>query len=107
LPKVTREFTVEELEEEYDLPYSGEELSFERIDKHRWYTVCEVVFKADDGLTYMVDYLDPATEMQDGQDRWPIDNYKNNSVNAVQVEPKEVTTTKWVPVVVSDRPKTL
>ena len=99
MAKVTRQFTIEELEEEYDLPYGGYELSFKRIDKHRWYTICEVVFKADDGLTYMVDYLEPATEMQEGQDRWPIDNYTNETVLGIQVEPQEIITTKWVPVV--------
>lgn len=97
MANITREFTVEELEEDYDLPYGGE-ISFERIDKHRWYTVCEVVFQADDGLTYMVDYLDPATEMQEGQDRWPIHSYTNNTVLGIRVEPKEITVTKWVPV---------
>lgn len=97
MAKVTRHFTVEALEEDYDLPFGGE-IFFERGDKHRWYTVCDVVFKADDGLTYMVHYLEPATEMQDGQDRWIIDNYADETVLATQVEPKEVTTIKWVPV---------
>jgi hypothetical protein len=102
--RVARQFTIEELEEEYDLPYGGE-LSFERIDKHRWYTICEVVFRADDGLTYMVDYMEPATEQQEGQDRWFIDNYTNETVLGIRVEPKEITTTKWVPVV-QDRTET-
>lgn len=94
MANITRSFTVEELEEDYDLPY-GDVLFFERVDKHRWYTICEVVFRADDGLTYMVDYMDPATEMQEGQDRWYIDNYQDNTVAAVQVEPIKVTTVKW------------
>jgi hypothetical protein len=41
--RVARQFTIEELEEEYDLPYGGE-LSFERIDKHRWYTIWWIIW---------------------------------------------------------------
>ena len=95
MAKVYRDFSIEELEEDYDLPY-GDVISFERGDKHRWYTWCEVVFKAKDGNTYMVDYMEPATEMQEGQDRW----YESNPghVTATQVEPVEVTTIEWRPV---------
>lgn len=87
-----RKFSVEELEEKYGLPYE-DAISFKRADKHRWYTVCEVVFQADDGLFYMVDYLEPASENQEGQDRW-----WNDPMSATQVEKVPVQTYKWVPV---------
>jgi len=87
---VTRNFTVEELEEDYDLPYGA--VYEETIDKRRWYSVLELVFKADDDKYYMVDYMDPATEMQEGQDRW--DDYSGH-VEATLVEPIEVVTVKW------------
>ena len=90
---ITREFTIEELEEEYDLPYGA--VSDVEFDKHRWYTVRTLVFKADDGFHYEVDYMDPATEMQEGQDRWDYD-YKTGLVSAVRVVEEEVVTTKWV-----------
>lgn len=90
-----REFSIEELEEEYDLPY--EAISNVEFDKHRWYTVRELVFKADDGLFYEVSYMDPATENQEGQDTWDYD-YKTGLVSAVQVEEVKVVTSKWVPV---------
>lgn len=87
---VTRNFTVEELEEKYDLPWNP--IYEETVDKRRWYSVLELVFLADDGKHYMVDYMDPATEMQDGQDRWED---SRGYVEAIQVEPIEVITVKW------------
>lgn len=89
----TRKFSVETLEEDYGLPYE-DALSFERVDKHRWYTVCEVVFRAkDDGLYWCVDYLEPASEMQEGQDYWFDD-----PVTAIQVEKRQVVREEWFPV---------
>lgn len=90
MANVTRNFTVEELEEEYDLPYGA--VYEDTVDKRRWYSVLELVFLADDGKHYMVDYMDPATEQQEGQDRW--DDYKGY-VEAVLVEPVEVVTVNW------------
>lgn len=90
MANVIRNFTVEELEEEYDLPWAA--LHEETVDKRRWYSVLELVFKADDGNHYMVDYMDPATEMQDGQDRWED---SRGYVEAIQVEPVEVVTVEW------------
>jgi hypothetical protein len=98
LAKVIRKFSVEDLEEEYELPW--EALANWELDKHRWYTWRELIFLADDGKHYAVDYMDPATENQEGQDCWED---TRGYVEAVQVEPKEVTTIKWVPVVVSDQ----
>ena len=91
---ITRKFTVDELEEEYGLPWE-DNLSFERIDKHRWYTVCEVVFRADDGFYYSVDYLEPNTEMQEGQDRWNAE-YSTNLVTATKVVKKSIVVDSWV-----------
>lgn len=90
MANVTRKFSVEELEEDYDLPWGA--VSDEVADKHRWYTIHELVFKADDGHHYEVNYMDPATEMQEGQDRWFDD-----PMTAVKVVEKEVVTKVWVP----------
>jgi len=87
---ITRNFTVEELEEQYDLPWGA--IHEETVDKRRWYSVLELVFLADDGNHYMVDYMDPATEMQDGQDRWED---SRGYVEATQVHPVEITTVAW------------
>ena len=91
---VTRKFTVEELEEVYDLPY--EAIHQDTVDKRRWYSVVELVFLADDEKHYMVDYMDPATEMQEGQERWDEDS--KGFVEAILVEPVEVKTIEWQPV---------
>ena len=97
MKNVYRDFTVEDLEEKYDLPY--EAVSDEEVDKHRWYTTRDLVFKAEDGNFYAVIYMDPATEMQEDQDRW--DTNSHGVVTGIQVEEKEVTTTKWVEVKVN------
>lgn len=89
---IKRNFTVEELEEEYELPWNA--ISNEEYDKRRWYTVRLLVFKADDGFHYEVDYMDPATENQEGQERWNED-YKTGKVEAIRVEEVEIVTTKW------------
>ena len=94
MANITRKFTVEELEEVYDLPYDA--VYEDTVDKRRWYSVMELVFLADDGKHYMVDYMDPATEMQEGQERWDEDS--QGLVEAILVEPKEVTTIEWRPV---------
>jgi len=91
---VTRKFTVEELEEVYDLPY--EAIYQDTVDKRRWYSVVELVFLADDEKHYMVDYMDPATEVQEGQERWDEDS--KGFVEAILVEPIEVKTIEWQPV---------
>lgn len=88
---ITRKFTVEELEETYDLPYGA--VYEDTVDKRRWYSVMELVFLADDDKHYMVDYMDPATEMQEGQERWDEDS--KGLVEAILVEPVEVTTIQW------------
>ena len=91
---VTRKFTVEELEEVYDLPY--EAIYQDTVDKRRRYSVVELVFLADDEKHYMVDYMDPATEVQEGQERWDEDS--KGFVEAILVEPIEVKTIEWQPV---------
>lgn len=90
MASVTRKFTVEELEEDYDLPWNP--VYEDTIDKRRWYSVLELVFKADDGKHYMVYYMEPATEMQESQDRWED---SRGYVEAVEVEPVQVMTTEW------------
>lgn len=93
MAKITRNFTVEELEEEYDLPWNA--VYEDTVDKRRWYSVVELVFLADDGKHYMVDYMDPATENQESQDRWED---SRGYVQAIQVEPIEVIAIEWRPV---------
>lgn len=95
MPVITRKFTVKELEEKYDLPWGA--ISDEANDNHRWYTIRDLVFKADDGYFYGVAYMDPATEMQENQDRWYYD-YKTGLVSAIRVKEIEVVATRWVPV---------
>ncbi len=41
-------------------------------------------------------YMDPATEMQEGQDRWIEDT--KGMVTAIKVKPVPITVTKWEPV---------
>lgn len=92
---IIRNFSVEELEEKYDLPWDA--VARETIDKHRWYSVEDLVFLADDGYHYLVSYMDPATEMQDGQERWFDD-----PMPATRVELVPVMQEIWCPIEVSD-----
>jgi hypothetical protein len=95
----TRKFAREQLEE-WDLPYcwaddSPEELHREQVDKRRWVSVWDLVFRApDDGKAYLVSYDEGLTEMQDDTDPWNYDN----AIEGVEVELVEVVTTEWKPV---------
>lgn len=92
--KETREFSHEELEElELDWRTSGGVVKESEVyDRMRWAAVLRIVF-AYDGAFWQIDRMDPATEMQEGQDIWDAD-----PVVATRVEPYEVTVTKYRPV---------
>lgn len=95
MAQITRKFSVEDLEEKYELPWNA--VARETIDKRRWYSVDDVVFRADDGYYYLVQYCDPATEMQDGQDRW-----WNDPMTATRVELVPVVQEIWCAVEVEN-----
>lgn len=87
---ITREFTREELDE-LELPWAF--IDSEVIDERRWSIVKEIIFEFE-GKFWMVVADIPATELQEGNDPW---NYAN-VVTATQVEKREVTVERWVPV---------
>jgi hypothetical protein len=87
----TRIFTEDELDE-FDIgPWNA--VSFEPVEKHRWYTVHDMIFEHE-GKHWLVSYMDPATEMQDGQERY----FDPDRIEAVEVHEVEVITKKWMPV---------
>ena len=91
---VTRTFTHDELEDlSLDWSTAGDPIvSCEAYGKHRWYTVMRIVFTYEDAL-WQIERMDPATEIQEGQDIWSSD-----PVVATQVEPYEVPVIKYRPV---------
>jgi hypothetical protein len=87
---VTRTFSVEQIEDmgltwRVDAPV----VSTEEWDQHRWYTVRRVIFEFESQL-WEIFYNDPATELQEGQDKFDED-----PVTAYQVEPFQVTVTQY------------
>jgi len=93
----TRTFTRDELEE-LGLPDSEYVVHTEQVDTRRWYTVHTCVFHTDEeGPLWRVKYYEPATEMQE-QDTWNDET----TVKAVEVEPYEVTVTKYRPIRAAD-----
>lgn len=90
----TRTFTHDELED-LELNWSTGGAPIVQCTprhKRRWYTVMRIVFEHD-GAFWQIDRMDPATEMQEGQDRWESD-----PVVATQVEPYEATVIRYRPV---------
>ncbi len=63
-------------------------------DKHRWFNGIERVTEHN-GKFYQHYYMEPASEMQDGQDR-----YSEDPVECIEVErkTKTVEVEEWVPV---------
>ena len=97
-----RTFTADQLEEIgvpfecYGEPIDGfaTELHREQIDTRRWVSVHELIFRApDDGKAYCVHYQRPLTEYQEC-DTW----FDDNEIAAVEMEQRQVTVTKWLPV---------
>lgn len=62
------------------------------IDHDRWSVCHELVFRLVDGTIWSTYYNQPATECQDGQDRF------EDPHECVQVVPKDVTTVEYVPL---------
>jgi hypothetical protein len=95
----TRTFTREQLDA-WDLPGawaddSPEILHREQVETRRWVSVNELIFRApDDGKTYQVFYEEGLTEGQEGTDPW----CDESEIKAVEVEPRQVTVTNWLPV---------
>lgn len=85
----TRDLTVDELEE-LGLPW--EKLASEVVSEHRWYTRRTAVFEHE-GAFWQVEFMDPASELQEGQEIWD-----STVVTAVQVEKRPVTVVRWFPV---------
>lgn len=68
-----------------------QQVAEQEVSKHRWYTKKLIVFRdsegevmPDDGL-YGFYYLDPASELQEDQDRFESDPVKVFSVSAREV----------------------
>lgn len=83
-----------------DDPVAGHatELRREEVEKRRWVSMHELVFRApDDGKAYRVEYAEALTEIQDGTDPWW---YEGDGIDAVEVEPRKrmVEITEWLPV---------
>lgn len=66
-----------------------EPLASQVVSKHRWYTKVLVVFERDGGL-WGLHYLDPASELQEDQDR-----FTDVPVPIFPVRAREVTTTVY------------
>lgn len=82
---MTATLTADEAE---DIIYSTA-LPMQEVSQHRWYTKRLVVFKREDELLGFY-YLDPATEEQEGQDRFEAD-----PVPVFPVTASEVVTTVY------------
>lgn len=85
--KFSRDYLVNEL----GLPYDNTIVD-KIIDTTRWSIVHEIVFE-DKGHFYSTTYSEGATEMQDERP-WEYDD----EINCTEVELKEVTVKKWMPV---------
>lgn len=67
----------------------GEHVAIQEVSKHRWYTKQLVVFEQD-GEPLGFYYLEPASELQEDQDRFEAD-----PVPVFPVAPKTVSTTVY------------
>jgi hypothetical protein len=100
----TRTFTRDQLDAigvPHDLPTdpahapegAAVELHCEQIGTSRWSSFRNLVFRApDDGRAYRVTYQRGLTEHQE------CDLWRADEIKAVEVEPRQVTVTRWVPV---------
>jgi len=107
MSNITRTFTVAELaaigvppDELDDMEYSDTLLADEFVGTLKYTAQRRCVFLAeDDGLTYAVTYEAPLDtgdyEVSDGM---PADHGWYGYVEAVRVEEREVTVTRWEPV---------
>lgn len=97
----TRTFTVAQLDELDVTPYNC--VADYPGYKGRWSTQHELVFEHE-GKFWMVDYDEPATEMQDGQDRWPNGDSPEALVDAREVHQVPRIEMRWEPVDNADAP---
>lgn len=98
----TRTFTADQLDEigvpfelpdDLEVPGLATELHREHIDSRRWVSVHQLIFRApDDGKAYRVTYQRGLTEHQE------CDTWFDDEIEAVEMEQREVTVTKWLPV---------
>lgn len=71
-----------------DIVY-GDHVAVQDVSRHRWYTKQLVVFERD-GRLWGFHYLDPATELQEGQDK-----FESDPVPLFPVVAKQVVTTRY------------
>jgi hypothetical protein len=91
----TRTFTREFLEEDLEIPWGGPAVKHaEFIDSGRWSEHWKAVFEHE-GKFYEVKYELPSTEYQEGL--MPFEQY-GEEIPAKEVELREVTVEKWLPV---------
>lgn len=85
-----------ELLDELDVAAGGEVVVSDKIvDQLRWADVHEIVFRMDNDKFWMVNYYEGSTEYQESG--WDYGD-QPTMVEAVEVEPYEVTVTKFRPV---------
>lgn len=89
---MTKKFSRDYLVNELDLPYEDNVIYDKIIDTTRWSIVHKIVFE-DNGKFYQTTYMEGATEMQDERP-WEYED----EIECVEVELREVTIKKWVPV---------
>ena len=83
--------TLMSTDEAMELVYGGHQ-AIQDVSKHRWYTKQLVVFDPGEGPMLGFYYLNPATEDQEGQDR-----FEDEPVRVFEVVAREVVTTVYEP----------
>ena len=77
-------------QDEADDIFYGEHVAQQFVSEHRWYNRLLIVFQSEDGSLRGFYYMQPATEMQEDQDR-----YESDPVKTFPVEAREITTTVY------------
>jgi hypothetical protein len=72
---------------------SSARIATQEVSQHRWYTKQLVVFLSPERETLGFYYMDPATEMQEGQDEYDLD--ADGNVPTFPVEGHKETITVW------------
>lgn len=83
-----------------DIEYSDTLLADEHVTVLKYSAQRRVIFRADDGKAYAVEYEAPLDtgDFEVGGDGPPDYGWYGDTVEAVEVEEREVTVTRWVPV---------
>lgn len=89
---MTKKFSREYLTKELGLPYDCFPIEDNIIDTSRWSIIHEIIFE-DGGKIYRTTYSEGATEMQ-----WEKPWEYEEEVECEEVELREVTVNKWLPV---------